>query len=213
MSVIPVSVLAVTGQWQTDFLAVLPAVRTHARVCFRKLPRNDREEAVAEATASAFASYCSLARRGRLNGVYPSTLATYAVHTVRNDRHVGGSQSSKDVLSPLARRRRRFVLGSLTPPRGEGGWRAVAVEDSRVSPADQAAFNLDFRAWLAGLTRRDRRIINRLAAGEGTTAVAERFGLSPGRVSQLRRSFERSWTQFQGTRPLEQSQCTEAAAA
>ena len=213
MSVFPVSMLAATGQWQTDFLAVLPAVRTHAQVCFRKLPRNDREEAVAEATACAFVSYCSLARRNRLNGVYPSTLATYAAHRVRNDRHVGGSQSSTDVLSPLAGRRRGFVVGSLTPSRGEDGWRAVAVEDGRVSPADQAAFNLDFRAWLDGFTGRDRRIINRLAAGEGTMAVADRFGLSPGRVSQLRHQFERSWTQFQRIGPLEQSRCNEEAAA
>ena len=45
---------------------------------------------------------------------------------------------------------------------------------------------------------RHRRIINALAGGDRTMAVAERFGVSPARVSQLRREYERSWQQFQG---------------
>jgi hypothetical protein len=200
MSAIPLSYYAESGQWRTDFLAVLPAVQTHARICFRKLRRCDSEEAVAETVASAFRSYGSLAQRGKLDRVHPSTLAAYAVHTVRNDRHVGGCQSATDVLSPLAQRRRGLHVGSLTPRRDDdGGWHEMTLEDRRVSPADQAAFNLDFAAWLKSFTRRDRRIISRLAAGERTSAVAENFALSEGRVSQLRRKFEQSWNQFQGT--------------
>jgi hypothetical protein len=200
MSAIPLSQLADAGQWQTGFLAVLPAIRTHARICFRKLRRGDSEEAVAETVASAFRSYGSLARRGKLDSVFASTLAAYAVHTVRNDRHVGGRQSATDVLSLLAQRRRGLHVRSLTRHcGGNEGWREMTLEDRRVSPADQAVFNLDFAEWLKSFARRDRRIIRSLVAGEGTFKVAEKFGLSPGRVSQLRRKFEQSWNQFQGT--------------
>ena len=38
----------------------------------------------------------------------------------------------------------------------------------------------------------------RSVAATATKAVAERFGLSEGRVSQLRRKFERLWRVFQG---------------
>jgi hypothetical protein len=37
-----------------------------------------------------------------------------------------------------------------------------------------------------------------LAAGERTTDVARRFGVSLARISQLRRELERSWLAFQG---------------
>jgi hypothetical protein len=75
----------------------------------------------------------------------------------------------------------------------------MTLEDRRVSPANQAAFNLDFAAWVKSFARRDRRMIGNLAAGGSTFAVAEKFRLSPGRVSQFRRRFEQSWNQFQGT--------------
>ncbi|MGD0461593.1 MAG: helix-turn-helix domain-containing protein [Tepidisphaeraceae bacterium] len=47
-------------------------------------------------------------------------------------------------------------------------------------------------------TGRDRKIVYALTSGERTKAVAERFGLSEGRVSQLRRKFEQLWRTFQG---------------
>ena len=72
------------------------------------------------------------------------------------------------------------------------------LEDHRVTPAAQAVFNLDFQDWLGTFCSRDRRIINRLAAGESTFAVADRFGVTASRISQLRRRFERSWSAFQG---------------
>ena len=50
----------------------------------------------------------------------------------------------------------------------------------------------------SSLTDRDREIICAFSGGDTTKAVAERFGLSEGRVSQLRRKFERLWRGFQG---------------
>ena len=67
--------------------------------------------------------------------------------------------------------------------------------------ADQAAFRIDFNDWLRKLSRRDRRIIARLARGERACAVAERFGLSQGRISQIRRAFAENWNRFLGDDP------------
>ena len=199
MSAIPLSTLATSRRWQTNFLKVLPAVKEHAAVSFRRLSPEAKAEATAEAVASACVSYAKLARQKKLARVYPSSIATFAVKAVNGNRHVGGHQSCRDVMSPLTQKRRGFTVGSLTawcPP--EGPWQEVVVDSRRVSPADRAAFKLDFAQWLSQWPLRHRRIINSLAAGHRTMAVALRFGVSPARVSQLRREFERSWQQFQG---------------
>lgn len=61
---------------------------------------------------------------------------------------------------------------------------------------DQAAFRIDWRAWLKTRTERDRRIIADLLAGERTLDVSHKFGMSPGRVSQLRQEFHQDWERF-----------------
>ena len=78
------------------------------------------------------------------------------------------------------------------------GWKRIAVEDRKANIPDLAAFRIDFAEWLKTLTRRDRKIVNAMTSGEGTFAVADRFGLTPARVSQLRRKFEMAWRVFQG---------------
>lgn len=50
-------------------------------------------------------------------------------------------------------------------PVGSEGWRAWLVEDRRARPADEAAFRIDFPAWLDRLSARKRLIAERLAGG------------------------------------------------
>jgi hypothetical protein len=73
----------------------------------------------------------------------------------------------------------------------------LVVANRRSSIPDLAAFRIDFADWLRSMTRRDRRIIVALASGEGTAVVAQRFGLTAGRVSQLRRRFQKDWMTLQ----------------
>ena len=77
-------------------------------------------------------------------------------------------------------------------------WRQVAVEDRKTAIPDLAAFRIDFARWLGTLADRDRRIVGAFVSGAGTSDVAERFGCTPARVSQLRRKYEQSWRAFQG---------------
>ncbi len=94
------------GDWQAGFMAVLPSVRTHAQIQFRRWPRERREDAVQEAVASACASYHGLAAAGRCHVAHPGTLASFAVKHVRGGRHVGGSQDgARDAMSPVVWRR------------------------------------------------------------------------------------------------------------
>ncbi len=198
MNAIPSSALACTGQWQGGFLAVLPTIITHARIRFRMLRPERKEEAIAESVAAAYVNYAELAGQGKLSRASQSTLADFAARHVAEHRHVGGSQSSCDVLSTLARRRRGFRLQHLGLRQDYDNLRPLVVERRGFSPADVAAFRIDFAQWLMSFPRRDRKIMKRMIAGDGTFDVADRFGISPGRVSQLRRKYERSWAIFQG---------------
>jgi hypothetical protein len=113
---------------------------------------------------------------------------------------VGGSQDPRnDLLSPACRKHHGFTFEPLDSSLDNGmSWWCLASGSRKTTVPDLAAFRIDFERWLLMLTRRDRRIIAALAAGERTMVVAERFGLSNGRVSQLRRRFERDWRVFQG---------------
>ena len=74
----------------------------------------------------------------------------------------------------------------------------MVVEDRKTRPADVAACRVDFREWLATLPLRNRKIAEALAVGSTTTEVAERFRVSLGRVSQLRRELHALWCEFHG---------------
>lgn len=79
-----------------------------------------------------------------------------------------------------------------------GSWQEIAVEDRGASPADTAAFRIDFAEWLESMPRRLQDIAETLARGESTQQVARQFSLSAGRISQLRSELRRSWEAFQG---------------
>lgn len=202
MSAVP----QLSSDWQEGFLKVLPAVQQHAESRFRRLGADRRDEAIQETIAAACVSFQLAAAQGKLNVVHPNSLADFAVRHTRTARHVGGGQdAAKDVMSPSCQRRQHVEVISIDRHRlpaslrdGTDGWKRIAVEDRKAAIPDLAAFRIDFTQWLQMFTHRDREIIGFLGGGDTTMAVAERFGLSEGRVSQLRRKFERLWRTFQG---------------
>ncbi len=118
MNALPLSALAFSGQWQEGFLAILPAVITHAQIRFRKQPPDQKEEAITETIAAACVSYAHLAAQGKLGQAFTSSLADFAVRHVVEGRHVGGSQNSTDAMSPLAQKKRKFTVRRLPQRRG-----------------------------------------------------------------------------------------------
>src|SRR5262249_39805874 len=73
-------------------------------------------------------------------------------------------------------------------------------DNARTPPDEQAAFRADWPAWLATRSERDRRLIVDLALGERTLDAARKHGLSPARISPLRREFMDDWLRFCGER-------------
>lgn len=192
--------LAITpSDWQPGFLSMLPAVETHARIRFRRWPAERREEAIAETIAAACLYYQQAVVNGRRENIRPGSLSDFAVRHVVEGRHVGGSlDRGRDVLSPRAQRRHGFHAAGIGSLVEHGEWKDLAVGSRRYPVPDAVAFRVDFPDWLGRQSRRDRRIISALLSGKSATEVARQFGLTDGRVSQLRSGFAKSWRSFIG---------------
>jgi hypothetical protein len=201
------------------FLTILPRIQLHGQVSFRglKCPET-RSEAVAETVALAWKWFTRMAARGKDATQFPAALATFAARAVQSGRRLCGQEKARDVLSPSAQKRLGFEVeplpASTRAPRERrstpGGQRDQDVfeqrlaDNARTPPAEQAAFRIDFKSWLATRTDRDRRIIEDMAVGERTQDLARKHGVSQGRVSQLRREFHADWSRFCGDLPITQ---------
>jgi hypothetical protein len=181
-----------------QFLSFLPSIRRHAKLSFRHLDFEAREESVAETIAQAWSAFRRLAELDRLSLAYPSALARFGVARVRDGRGLGCRTSVRDVLSPRCQHRKHIRVESLDHAEEHDGWREVLVEDHRVGPAQTAVVRLDFASWLSTLSQRDRQIAEVLAGGESGLLAARRFGVAPSRISQLRRKLHQLWLAFQG---------------
>lgn len=196
-------------QQHDDFIPLALVVTRHAKVAFRGIPACHREEKVAEAVASALQSFVRLKARGQKPAEdFPSMMAHFAVLHVKNDRHVGSRSSTREVLSFATQRKRGFQIESLPrscnrshddlygSTRGQTDldrWEDQFQDGGRWPIPDQVALKLDFAAFLRSLSPRDRRIVRFLALGHSGQEAAQKFKLSPGRMSQLRHQWCREW--------------------
>jgi hypothetical protein len=186
---------------QRRFEAALPAMEKVYTYQFRKFPRARRADAVAEARAATWAAWHGLLRRGRDPvAVGPTGIATRSCLPVKMGRRLAGG-GRLDLLDYRARRRTGVEVLPLGRRAGAAptpeAWRAWLAEDNRVSPADEACFRIDFRAWLERLPARKRTVALLLAEGNTTGEVARAVGVTPGAVSQARAWLEASWGAFQ----------------
>jgi hypothetical protein len=211
-TVLPAGQPAPLAQQHAAFLALLPQIELHAAISFRHIRCSQtRAECIAECCALAWKWFHALAQKGRDPTRFPTALASYAARAVRSGRRLVGQEKAKDALSPLAQQRHGFHVESLphcTATAHENLFGQVhgqrlqdefeeRLHDNTCTPPDeQAAFRIDFPAWLQTRTARDRQIIAAMARDERTKDLSRQFGLSQGRVSQLRRQYQQDWEHF-----------------
>ena len=181
-----------------SFLAMVPRIVTHGQISFRHIRCPlQKEDAIAEMVAIAWLWHVRLAQRGRDGSQFVNALACYAARRVQSGGRLTGMDRSGDVLSSRAQRAHDFVVVQLPDHNSLNPTLADALCDNMHTPIlDQVAFRQDFPAWRRTRTERDRRIIDRLMLGERTLAVSRMYGISPGRISQLRRDFHDDWARF-----------------
>jgi hypothetical protein len=196
------------------FLAILPRIETHARICFRYLRcPNKREDAVAEVIALAWKWFLRLVEKGKDIDEFVSAVADFAVRQVRSGRRLCGQERWKDVLSFSAQQRNGFRIEPLPQstrrcrdsihgaPSGQDRMDAFEerLRDNTKSPvADQAAFRIDFPAWLVQLGPRNREIAQDMACDLRTGELATKYRTTAGRISQIRRKLHLDWRRFHG---------------
>ena len=86
-----------TPPWHETFLRMLPAIRQHARISFRHLGPEAREEAIQSVVCNACCAMARLAELGKLDLAYASVLARFGVAQVRDGRMTGGHLNCRDV--------------------------------------------------------------------------------------------------------------------
>ena len=188
--------------WHADFEAMLPIITTHARIAFGHLKPEAREEAVQETVCNACQAYARLVKLGKAAVAYPTALARFGVRQTKEGRKVGGKLNVKDISSDYCQQRKNLMLERLDRYSSEEqAWEEILVEDRHAGPADTAIVRIDFSTWMQLLPRRLRKIATFLAKGETTAAAAKRFGVSQGRISQIRRELFSAWRRFQGEDP------------
>jgi hypothetical protein len=187
-------------RWHRQFLAMLPAIVTHAKYAFRRLHGEARQDAIQETIANALVAFVALVRRGKASIAYPSVLSKYAVRQIKDGRRVGSSLNAKEVLSAYAQRLKGFHVDRLDrhDKDDENAWCEVLVEDRHAGPAEIACTKIDFEEWLKSLPVRYRRLAQYLGLGNRTSDAAKKFKISAGRVSQVRRELAESWRKFVG---------------
>ena len=185
--------------WHPRFLAMVPAIRRTAEICFRKLRPDLRREMVDEVIVSALAGYARLVERGKEDLAFASALARFAVFQARQGRQVGTRLNVRDVTSRYAQLQKGIHVERLDQFNDEENcWQEIVVEDKKSTPADVAITRIDFAEWLGTMSALRRKIAQCLATGESTLEAARQFAVSPGRISQLRREFQASWQAFHG---------------
>ena len=153
-----------------------------------------------EVVANAFVSWVRLTEGGKSSLAYAGPLArTTAQFQYFAGRRVGSRMNVGDVASNYCQQSKGILVGQLDccdEPTGQ--WQEILVEDRHSGPAEVATARIDFAAWLESLPERTRHVARALATGEATSRVAQMFGCSASRVSQLRRELHHSWRTFQG---------------
>ena len=185
--------------WHAAFEAMAPIIERHAKIAFRNLDVEAREEAVQETICNACCAFARLVELNKVDVAYPSALARFGVAQTKAGRRTGGKLNCRDILSEYCQQKKKLVVERLDQfDVDEEGWAEILIEDQRAGPAEIAASRIDFSTWLHRLPRRLRKIATFLATNETTSAAAKRFRVSPGRISQIRKQLHQAWSQFQG---------------
>ena len=193
---------------QDEFVEMLPDVERRARLTFRDLDVEAREEAVSEVVAHCWKNHVHCVSDNRV--VSAASLAHYGMLGVKSGRCFAG-QSSLDVLSPRTRLLGRVTVGSLDAAPGNhalGGdcqawWdRSDTLEDRRLweRPPERVRVKHDYGAFLRDglVSSQEKLTFNLLAEGHSTSEIAEHLQVSAPRVCQLKQSLAAKLLDFFG---------------
>ena len=148
--------------------------------------------------ALAWKWFLRLAQRGKDANRFVFMFSRFLARAAIAGRRLAGMEKSNGVLCRLAQLRHSFTVSPLPEDNGFTDNALIeALHDNTQTPVpEQVSFRIDFPKWRRSRPHRDRKIIDQLMAGERTQNVARKFGISEGRVAQLRREFHQDWERY-----------------
>ncbi len=174
------------------FIQLLPDLRRLLGHYFRYEKPEQRSESASEAIAFAFAMFKSAFEAGKQVDVRP--LARYAALTVKSGARFSGT--------------RRLDATNCQTRGGQGVRRCSSLEETPESVvtdrkghwpvSDQVAFRMDWTAFANRCSRKERLIMNRLAAGYRRNEVAEELDVTPPAITLRMNQLHRRWCAFRG---------------
>jgi hypothetical protein len=188
------------------FETALPRILRHARCFFRWIKcYHTKEDKLQEVRSLCWKWVKELHRARKKWWLFVSRLADYACRAVKSGHRVAGMILAKDVFNEITQTRKCFYVGKLPDFSTESSnpLAEALTDHSHADVADHVAFKIDFPVWRCLYDDRRRRILDTLALGHRTKDVAEKFRMSGGRISQMRREFMRDWKSFTGDTPAE----------
>jgi hypothetical protein len=196
----------------TRFTKLLPKIELHGRIYFRHVRCPHRKaELLQDMRSLGWKWFLRLNEQGKDVSQFVTSFIGFLARAVNSGRRITGLAKSNDVLNPMTQKRHGFTVEALptsfstsqeslySKPSGQELHDAFEerLRDNTQTPVpDQAAFRIDWPAWMKTRTHRDRQIIDDLMAGERTLDVSRKYGISAARVSQLRQEFHDDWQRF-----------------
>jgi hypothetical protein len=207
------------------FLDLLPKIQQHAGRYFGhiKCPAKKADK-VADCVALGWKWLLRITAKGKDISQFQMVFVYLVARAVKCGRKVTGMEKVKDALSARAQQRHGFFVESLPtstqrsheilygPPRRQeldDLWEEWLLDNDQTPIPEQVAFRLDWPTFFSSLSERDRQLAEFLALGHSAKNAAQRFKLSPGRVTQLRQQWCREWRAFCGELSAEEATAAE----
>ncbi|MBA4192574.1 MAG: hypothetical protein C0467_31790 [Planctomycetaceae bacterium] len=144
--------------------------------------------------------YIRLVQKGRNPAEFISAMARYGVRAVNSGRRACGQKRANDCLSRHCQQFRQPMCNRPPETRipDENVIEDALCDNTQTPVPDQVQFRCDFGEWEHRLPTAKQRLVKGLALGHRTKDLATEFGLSPGRISQLRKEFAEDYAAFCG---------------
>ena len=196
------------------FLAIVPTIKKRARIAFAFYKCADqRADKIGEAIGLGWEWFVSLHERGKDAATFPGVFASLVARSVAGGRRIAGAEAAGDVLSKTAQRKHGCSVTELSSSDAVPFHELLSdshaqktldaleerLADNTQTPVpDQAAFRIDFPQWLETLSTRERMMAQAMMRDERTNDLSKKFGVSAGRISQLRSKLREEWETFCG---------------
>jgi hypothetical protein len=184
----------ITSLHQTFEQHYIPIIENRAKFRFRSLDADARQEAIQDVTLASYVGFCRAAEKGvawdgaagdRTGLATPTSVASFAITSCSMGREALGT-SITDALAPGTQRAGRVTISAL-PPHDEQESMPQFISGPASDPAVRVRQRIDWAAIARRCTPKERRTLGLLARGWKPSEIAAELGVSPARITALKR--------------------------